>query len=145
MSTEVEVKDIDALQSAIANVRSDSNPVNWMLAKHVDGNPDLLSFFRSGTGGAAEMSQYLSDAEVMYGLVRFTETVDMSETIKFAYIRWVGEKVSFVKRGKFGVVHGSVEKYFQPYHGNIDIDRKEDVTEEALIKRLQTVSGSRSS
>ena len=36
----------------------------------------------------------------------------MSMTIKFAYIQWQGKSVPFIKRGKFGVVHGSIEKLF---------------------------------
>ena len=36
----------------------------------------------------------------------------MSVTVKFVYVRWSGPDVSFTKRGKFGVVHGSIEQYF---------------------------------
>ena len=36
----------------------------------------------------------------------------MSETTKFVYIVWAGTEVSFTKRGKYGVVSGSVEKHF---------------------------------
>ena len=44
--------------------------------------------------------------------VRLIETIDMSETTKFVYVTWIGKEVSFVKRGKYGVVSGSVEKFF---------------------------------
>ena len=43
-------------------------------------------------------------------VVRFEETIDMSTTIKFVYVRWNGSEVNYVKRGKYGVVLGSVEK-----------------------------------
>lgn len=36
----------------------------------------------------------------------------MSETTKFVYITWAGKGVSFAKRGKYGVVSGSIEKHF---------------------------------
>jgi len=47
--------------------------------------------------------------------VRLVELVDsyVESTVKFVYVHWVGESVPFSKRGKFGVVHGSVEKHFQ--------------------------------
>ena len=32
--------------------------------------------------------------------------------MKFVYIHWVGEKVPFNKKGRFGVVHGSIKNYF---------------------------------
>ena len=44
--------------------------------------------------------------------VRLEETIDMSTTIKFVYIRWTGPNVPFTKRGKYGVVHGSIEEHF---------------------------------
>lgn len=44
--------------------------------------------------------------------VRLEETIDMSTTIKFVYVRWNGCNVAFTKRGKYGVVHGSIEKEF---------------------------------
>lgn len=36
----------------------------------------------------------------------------MSTTIKFVYVRWNGCDVAFTMRGKYGVVHGSIEKEF---------------------------------
>ena len=43
------------------------------------------------------------------------ELVDsyVESTVKFVYVHWIGESVPFAKRGKFGVVHGSVEQHFQ--------------------------------
>ena len=37
----------------------------------------------------------------------------IEKTVKFVYVHWVGDKVPFTKKGKFGVVHGSVEEHFQ--------------------------------
>lgn len=39
-------------------------------------------------------------------------TIDMSTAIKFIYVHWVGTKVPFAKRGRFGVVSGSVKNLF---------------------------------
>ena len=51
----------------------------------------------------------------------------------FRIIR-IGEQVPFVKRGRYGVVHGSVEAYFNPYHVVIETGSQDDLTEEELIK-----------
>lgn len=47
--------------------------------------------------------------------VRLEELVDsyVEKTVKFVYVHWIGESVPFTKKGKFGVVHGSVEVHFQ--------------------------------
>ena len=52
---------------------------------------------------------------VLFFTVRLEESVDnyVEKTVKFAYVHWVGETVPFTKKGKFGVVHGSVQEHFQ--------------------------------
>lgn len=47
--------------------------------------------------------------------VRLEEVVDnyVEKTVKFVYLHWIGESVPFTKKGKFGVVHGSVQEHFQ--------------------------------
>lgn len=47
--------------------------------------------------------------------VRLEELVDtyVEKTVKFVYVHWIGESVPFTKKGKFGVVHGSVIEHFQ--------------------------------
>ena len=50
----------------------------------------------------------------------------------------MGEKISMMKKGQFGVVHGSVEKLFNPYHLMIETSNLEDLQEDALIKRVST-------
>ena len=45
-------------------------------------------------------------------LVRMEHTIDMSTAIKFIYVHWVGTNVPFAKRGRYGVVSGSVKNLF---------------------------------
>ena len=45
-------------------------------------------------------------------LVRMEHTIDMSTAIKFVYVHWVGKNVPFAKKGRFGVVSGSVKALF---------------------------------
>ena len=47
--------------------------------------------------------------------VRLEELVDsyVEKTVKFVYVHWIGDSVPFTKKGKFGVVHGSVQEHFQ--------------------------------
>lgn len=52
------------------------------------------------------------DHTINFFTVRLELPVDQSVTVKFIYIRWNGKEVPFTKRGKYGVVHGSIEKRF---------------------------------
>ena len=61
---------------------------------------------------------WIFNSDVLFSLcetVRLEEEVDnyVEKTVKFVYVHWVGERVPFTKKGKFGVVHGSVQEHFQ--------------------------------
>jgi non-ribosomal peptide synthetase component E (peptide arylation enzyme) len=146
MATEVTVVDEAALTQTIDEVRSDSGDTNWCLVNHADGNPAVIQVCGSGNGGVEEMASNLADDQPMYALVRVTEIIDMSQTTKFVYVIWLGKDISFVKRGKFGVVSGSVERFFQPYQISVtfDGDSKEEVTQDHLMSKLQETSGTKS-
>lgn len=143
MSTQVEIKDESSFKGAMLDVRSDESSTNWMLAGHWAGNPNVVHYVASGVGGATEMIEALQDTEVMYGLVRIEELVDsyVEKTVKFVYIHWIGETVPFTKKGKFGVVHGSVQQHFQPSHCIIETGQTTELTEEAMMKVLSENSG----
>ena len=42
----------------------------------------------------------------------------------------------FVKKGRYGVVHGSIEQHFNPYHALIETGSLEDLKEEELVKKV---------
>jgi hypothetical protein len=45
-------------------------------------------------------------------IVRLQEEFDLSTTVKFVYIHWIGNKVPFTKKGRYGIVHGAVVEKF---------------------------------
>ncbi|EDO47220.1 predicted protein [Nematostella vectensis] len=144
MSTTVDIIDPVPFDKGIGDVRSDVSPINWMVAGHVSMNPNVLGFRASGCGGLEEMATHLNDDEAMYALVRLQEKVDLSSTVKFVYIHWVGESVPFTKKGRYGVVHGSIKEKIGQYHCIVETSSKADLTEEAIMKILMETSGTKS-
>ncbi|XP_028402756.1 uncharacterized protein LOC114525569 [Dendronephthya gigantea] len=143
MSTEVEIENIDDFKGAISECRSDNFETNWVLARHVDQQPNLITLAGFGNNGIEELKESLEESEVMYGLVKVQEQIDQSNTVKFVYIHWIGKQVPFTKKGKYGVVHGSVDKNFQPYHASISTDNIADLDEETLASKLSESSGTK--
>ncbi|ESN93342.1 hypothetical protein HELRODRAFT_194138 [Helobdella robusta] len=149
MGTRAEPLDPHKLRSALADVRSDQGEIyrkSWVIVGHVDQNPQSIDV--SATSEITDSSlgtfcSYLKNDEVMYCLLRMTTTFDMSNTVKFVYIHWIGEHVPFAKKGRYGVVSGSVEEYFTPYHLLIETGSLDDLTEENIIKKLEESSGTR--
>ncbi len=58
------------------------------------------------------MKRSVFDTVLYFPSVRLMETFDMSTTVKFVYVKWSGGSVPFTKRGRYGVVQGSIEKLF---------------------------------
>jgi hypothetical protein len=48
----------------------------------------------------------------------------------------LGDKVPFVMKGKYGVVHGSVQERFNPYHTFIETGTKEDLDTDTIMKQV---------
>ncbi len=46
---------------------------------------------------------------VGYGLVRIVEKFDDSDTVKFVFIKWVGENIHRMLRARLGTHSGSVK------------------------------------
>jgi hypothetical protein len=54
----------------------------------------------------------LKDENVGYGLLRFTEKIDESQTVKFCFVNWVGEKINRMQRAVLGTHSGAVKELF---------------------------------
>jgi hypothetical protein len=48
----------------------------------------------------------------------------------------VGEKVPFAKKGRFGVVSGSVEEFFSPFHLQVETSTIDDLAESHLMQKV---------
>eukprot|EP00121_Abeoforma_whisleri_P015563 Awhi_evm1s14329 len=137
----VTVVDENALREAIATVRNDSSENDWIVANH-DGISSI-KLAGSGSGGLSEMLEAFEDDNVSYGLLRVTETVEISETVKFVLIHFVGERVPMVKKGRYGVCRGNItDAFFSPSHVDfINISDKDDVTDQIVRRKVAEASG----
>lgn len=77
------------LQDAIADVRRNDNPTNWVLAGFESGDIKRpLVVVATGTGKIDEIKELLDDTQVMFALYRTTDVYDDIQTVKFVYIYW---------------------------------------------------------
>ena len=77
------------LMEAIAEVRQDDCPTNWVLAGFEGGDIKRpLSVIATGTGCLDELKSGLDDSQVMFALYRTSDTYDEIHTVKFVYIYW---------------------------------------------------------
>ncbi|GFR71694.1 coactosin [Elysia marginata] len=143
MSTEVTFENESDFAAAIAEVRNDASDVTYAFCGHVDGNPNVLGLLFKGTDNS-EIASQMDSSQAMYGLARFETQVDMSTTVKFVYIRWMGDNIPFAKRGKFGVVGGSVDEKFSPYHVQVSTSSSDDLDTDKIIQMLMETAFTKS-
>ena len=62
----------------------------------------------SGTGGVAELASKLSSDSAYYGFTRTTENIDKTVAVKFAFITFLGDGVSPMKKGKITTYKGTI-------------------------------------
>ncbi|KAJ3337060.1 hypothetical protein HDU93_001683 [Gonapodya sp. JEL0774] len=136
MSITVSFSDENALKTALDAIRRPEDPTNWVLIGHEGDSANVVSVQGTGSGGFTELKSHLQNDQVQYALLRIFIKVDLSTTTKFVYVYNLGEKVPLMKKGRFGVVKGDVQRRFQPYHADIEIETPESWEEEEVMKKV---------
>jgi len=77
-------------------------------------------------------------------LVRVTDQIDNSTTVKFVFIVWCGEKVPFVKKAQITTHKGSISTLVGQYHNDVYASNPSELTEEDVINRVRAASGTAS-
>lgn len=133
-----------ALTDAIAQVRSDSNDVDWVLGTYEDGDTKKpIQLLASGSGGLAALTQHLDNGLIMYGLLRCADVFDGVHTVKFVYVAWLGEDVPHMARARVTVHKGAASEYFAPHHVAFDVTNRNELAEDIVMSKVQSASGSK--
>lgn len=127
----------DGLAAELADVRNDDTDTNWVLATYEDPNAPKIVLLAKGSGGIPEMRGHLNPQNVAYGLVRKNEKIDDSIAVKFAYIRWVGDKIPVMQKAKLGTHAGDVNAFFSPTHTSLDAPDLDEINDENIMRLIQ--------
>jgi len=128
-------------KTAFTEVRSNEHPNNWLLFTYSDVAKNTLDFVGSGNGGANELKTHLQESKASYGLVRVTDKIDNSVTVKFVLIVWCGEKVPFVRKAQITTHQGSVSILFGQHHNDIHASTPDEITEALIMGKVSDASG----
>jgi len=129
------------LKEAIGDVRKGN--LDWMLTTYEGGNSNTVILAGKGNGGMEELIALLNDDVVGYGIIRKTEKIDMTEAVKFAYIRFVGDNVPRMLKARLGTHSGKITELFHPYHVSLDVTRKDELSDDIVMRTIQSASGTK--
>jgi len=130
-----------AAKEAIAELRSDSSGVNWLLLSYEGPKSEKLVLLGKGSGGVPELHEKLSPEIIGYGLIRKKEQIDDSSTVKFAFFNWMGDNVPRMQKAKVSVHRGGVTIFVGQYHVDITASSLGELTDEVIEKDIAKASG----
>lgn len=132
-----------AVTSAIAAVRNDGDATDWAACKYV--HKHTLSLLGSGAGGFDDMMAALVDDAACFALLRVTDRIDNSVTIKFVYVKYMPDDgVKPMVRGAINTMQGSIDAVFTPSHVQFSIGQQSELTAAMVAAKVGAASGSAS-
>jgi len=95
-----------------------------------------------GTGGVSELKNHLKDDEIAFCLVRVTDKIDDSVTVKFVWILWLGNKVSVMQKARLSVHQGVIKGFMGQVHLDLSCNSQDEVSHEIVMEKVMGTSGS---
>lgn len=133
--------DEEKIYGALKTVRDDKAGVNWVLVGYDAPRSKTLTLIGSGSGGMDEFISNLKDDMVGYGLVRLIEQIDNSQTVKFAFINWVGQNINRMQRAVLGTHKGFIDTVFYPFHVDHNCETLSEISEEIIMAKVKKAAG----
>jgi len=134
--------DLDAFKAAVKTFRDEKSEVDWVLSTYTD--KDKLTLIGSGSGGVEELLTKVDNDSASFGLIRVIDVIDQSKTVKFGYIKWIPDSIKPMKKAEINIRSSVIAKFFEPYHVDLHVVKKEDVTTQMLHDMVTSASGSKS-
>ncbi|XP_049849120.1 uncharacterized protein LOC126317493 [Schistocerca gregaria] len=98
----------------------------------------------SGQNGVEGVLGCMKDDNVVYALVRKVHRIDQSEVVKLCYIFWIGENIDRMLRARLGTHKGFINSFLSPYHVDLSVSRREELSDSVLEDLIASVSGNKS-
>jgi len=138
---QVAFSDEQAFRDAIRAIRNDNSATNWILASYVSKN--TLALVGSGTGGLRELTSALEDGKPNYGLLRVTDQIDNSVTVKFVYVKWQPTSLAPTLKAQISTKKGIIDPLFEPYHVDFFVEHKHEMDEGTIIDKVKAAAGTK--
>ena len=98
-----------------------------------------------GSDGLKTFVSFLDDKKVLFGGFRCRAVDDRGTTksvrAKFVFVTWLGGSVSAVQRARCGTLRSEFQRLFDGNHISIQTSDLDDLSEQALVDKLQSSTG----
>ena len=130
----------EALNAAVADVRSDANPTNWVVMGYA-GTKNELHVYEAGAGGVEDFLGAMGAHadEVLYGYLRVL--YGENSRPKFLLVTLVPESLSGMAKAKANMHKPAVEAFVQYFHTYFNITSVREITAAAIEEKLHSAGG----
>lgn len=118
---------------ALEAVKQPLGPFNWALFKASDS----LELHNAGSMSVNEMTKWMADDQVLFGLLRMGFGAGKFRRIKWICLHWAGEKVSPVKRGRANALKKEIMAKLGPFSLTVSASSAEEMTLDAIIDKVR--------
>jgi len=132
----------DEFKAGLATLRDVNSDTTWFLSAL--NNKLELEVVGTGSGTVEDLLASARDGTANYGVIRVVDIIDKSTTLKFAYIVFMPDDVTPMKKGKINTISGNIKEMFAPVHVDFFINERSEITQDAVVDKVQTASGSKS-
>jgi len=126
-------------KAALADVRSDRSETTWMLCGYP--SKSTLTFLASGAGEVDELCAQVAPRQAFFGLVRVTDQIDNSTTVKFVFIKIQPDNMSPTMKGSLTLIKGALDDLFAPFHVDFTVNGPSELTHSILMDKVGRASG----
>jgi len=138
----VTITDPEEFKTTLKTFRDEKSNVEWILTTYTD--KDKLTLTGSGPGGVEDLLSKVDPDNASFGLVRVIDVIDQSKTVKFGFIKWIPDSIKPMKKAEINIRSSVIAKFFEPYHVDLHVTKKEDVTQQMIHDMVSNASGSKS-
>eukprot|EP01101_Sappina_pedata_P010007 TRINITY_DN6197_c0_g1_i1.p2 TRINITY_DN6197_c0_g1~~TRINITY_DN6197_c0_g1_i1.p2 ORF type:complete len:144 (-),score=86.07 TRINITY_DN6197_c0_g1_i1:148-579(-) len=128
-----------AIAQGYQDVRSDSNPTNWVVLEYA--TKSSLRVKASGSGDYNEFLSNFEDDKAQFGFLRVTTGDSESKRAKFVFISWVGSTVGALARAKVSVHKAAVKEVFRDYAAEVHAEIRDELDEDVVMDKVIKAGG----
>jgi hypothetical protein len=132
------LKDVDAVKSALEELRKDGSPINWVAFGYAD-NEIVVNVLGSGSGDLKSVEHFFQPDKIVYVVFGYRHDEGGYTTLKYVLIAWVGTQVKAQARTRASqhrILLYSFVKNIVQLHGELHAATREDITEKIIAEKL---------
>lgn len=135
----------DKARQALAAVRSDAVSTDWAaitFAGKSGAASQKLKYLGSGEGGTTELKTVLEDDAIIFALVRVTDKIDNSVTVKFVWVNWLGNNVPRMMKARLSTQLGGIQDVIGQHHISLSCSSQNEISQVIVMEKVMGTSGS---